>query len=45
VSRRIAIELDAVLANVSTERGNHESIDDFWAGLNECEPRIVAHLG
>jgi hypothetical protein len=44
VSRRIAIELDAVLANVSTERRNHESTGDFWARLDEREPRIVAHL-
>ncbi len=44
MSRRIAIELDAVLANVSTGRGNHDSTGDFWAGLDEREPRIVAHL-
>jgi hypothetical protein len=44
VSRRIAIELHAVLANVSTGRGNHDSTGDFWAGLDEREPRIVAHL-
>jgi hypothetical protein len=43
LSRRIAIELDA-LANVNTEHENGESAGDFWAGLDEREPRIVSRL-
>jgi hypothetical protein len=44
VSHRIAIELDAVLANVSTERANHEPTGDVWARLDEREPQTVARL-
>jgi hypothetical protein len=42
LSRRIAIELD-VLADLNVQHENSESAD-FWAGLEEREPRIVSRL-
>jgi hypothetical protein len=44
MSRRIAIELDAVLASTNTKRINRESAEDFWDGLDEGEPGAVSRL-
>jgi hypothetical protein len=44
LSLRIAIELDRVLVDVNTDREKAESVADFWADLDEREPRIVSRL-